>query len=83
MLCQLGDLAEIRAAFFFRLIGRVVIDVQHDRAADKAESLEKDFLLVLSQLQIDCFVHSANFHDELLTAFPVESLATAASDAAA
>lgn len=81
MLGQLADLAEVRAAFLFRLGGRQIVDVQHDRAANKAKSSQEDLLLVLGQLQIDCFVHSANLNDELLTAFPAESLATAASDA--
>ena len=80
MLGQLRDLAEIRAAFIFRLVGRQIVDVQHDRAAHKAETLQQDLLLILGQLKSNCFVHSANLNDESPTALSAHSVAAVASD---
>ena len=80
VLGQFGDLTEIRTALVFRLVGRQIVDVQHDGATDEAKSFEQDFLLVLGQLESDRFVHSVNLDDELLAAFPAESAATAASN---
>ncbi len=80
MLGQLRDLAEIRAAFIFRLAGRQIVDIQHDRAAHIAKTSEEDFLLVFGQLKSNRFVHSANLNDELPAAHPAQSVAAVASD---
>ena len=53
VLGQFRHLAKVRAAFVFRLVRRQIDDVQHDRAADKAKTLQEDLLLVFGQLQID------------------------------
>ncbi len=83
MLGQLRDLAEIRAALVFRLVGRQVVDIQHDRAAHEAETPQENLLLVFGQLKSNRFVHSANLNDELPAAHPAHSVAAVASDGVA
>jgi hypothetical protein len=58
VLSQFGNLAKFRSTLLFGSGSRLVVDIQHDLAANKAQTSHDDLFVLFGQFESNCFAHS-------------------------